>query len=254
LHSIETLEFERVGFAYPGKNHPVLHDVSFRLRRGETLALVGPSGTGKTTIIKLLLRFYDPSSGRVLINGRDLREYTQQSVRAALGVVLQDVALFNDSIEENIAFARSGAAPDDVYAAARAAHADSFIRNLPEQYDTKVGERGIKLSGGEKQRVAIARAILKDPQLIILDEATSALDSESEHLVQQGLHRLMQGRTAVVIAHRLSTVMNADQILVMQGGRVIETGSHAKLVNQHNGLYAKLYKLQVQGQRAELSA
>ncbi len=255
LGQLETLEFDNVSFAYPGKNHPVLHTISFRLQQGQNLALVGPSGTGKTTIIKLLMRFYDPTEGAILVNGRDLRDYTQQSVRAAMGVVLQDVALFNDSIEENIAFARKDASREEVHAAAEAAHADAFIRNLPDQYDTRVGERGIKLSGGEKQRVAISRAILKDPQLIILDEATSALDSESEHLVQQGLRKLMQGRTSVVIAHRLSTIMNADIILVMQGGRVIETGSHAKLVNKHGGLYAKLYNLQVQGQqRTELRA
>ena len=245
LHGIETIEFEHVSFAYPGTGQFVLRDVSFRLERGETLALVGPSGTGKTTIIKLLMRFYDATEGRIRINGRDMRDYTQASVRAAMGVVLQDVALFNDSIEENIAFARRGADRAEVHDAASAAHADAFIRRLPEGYDTQVGERGVKLSGGEKQRVAIARAILKNPQLIILDEATSALDSESEHWVQQGLQALMRGRTSVVIAHRLSTIMSADQILVMQGGRVVETGNHNKLLSQHNGLYAKLYALQV---------
>ena len=247
LDHIETLEFDGVGFTYPGTDQAVLRDVSFRLRRGQTLALVGPSGTGKTTVIKLLLRFYDPTEGRVLINGRDLRDYTQASVRAALGVVLQDVALFNDSIGENIAFARLGANSAQIRAAARAAHADAFIQHLPEQYETRVGERGIKLSGGEKQRVAIARAMLKDPQLIVLDEATSALDSESEHQVQRGLGALMRGRTAVVIAHRLSTIVGADLILVMQGGRVVETGNHAVLANRADGLYAKLYTLQTQG-------
>jgi len=250
LDGIETLEFDNVSFAYPGTSNPVLQNVSFRLPAGKTLALVGHSGTGKTTIIKLLMRFYDPTSGRVIINGRDIRFYTQRSLRAQMGVVLQDVALFNDSIEENIAFARRDADAEAVREAAIAAHAEAFIQRLPEGYDTLVGERGIKLSGGEKQRVAIARAILKDPQLIILDEATSALDSESEQLVQAGLGKLMKGRTAVVIAHRLSTVMNADQILVMQGGRVIEKGDHANLVNQDGGLYAKLYQLQVQGQLA----
>jgi ABC-type multidrug transport system fused ATPase/permease subunit len=232
----------------------VLQNISFNLPAGETLALVGPSGTGKTTIIKLLMRFYDPTSGRILINNRDIREYTQQSLRAQLGVVLQDVALFNDSIEENIAFARPSASPEEVRGAAGASHADAFIQRLPEGYATVVGERGIKLSGGEKQRVAIARAILKDPQLIILDEATSALDSESESLVQEGLRRLMLGRTSVVIAHRLSTIVNADQILVLQGGRVVETGSHAKLVDKSNGLYAKLYGLQTRGLVSGLSA
>jgi ABC-type multidrug transport system fused ATPase/permease subunit len=250
LDGIKTIEFDNVSFAYPGTEHPVLQNVSFRLQQGKTLALVGHSGTGKTTIIKLLMRFYDPTSGRVIINGRDIRFYTQRSLRAQMGVVLQDVALFNDSIEENISFARRDADAEAIREAAIASHAEAFIQRLPEGYDTLVGERGIKLSGGEKQRVAIARAILKNPQLIILDEATSALDSESEQLVQAGLNKLMHGRTAVIIAHRLSTVMNADQILVMQGGRVIEKGDHANLVNQDGGLYAKLYQLQVQGQLA----
>lgn len=245
LTHIDSVVFERVGFAYPGKDHRVLDNISFRLRAGETLALVGPSGTGKSTIIKLLMRFYDPTEGRILVNGRDLREYSQVSLRAQLGVVLQDVALFNDDIAENIAFARRNATPEEVRTAAVIARADDFIQRLPEGYGTLVGERGIKLSGGEKQRVAIARAVLKDPNLIILDEATSALDSESEHLVQEGLGRLMKGRTAVIIAHRLSTVMNADQILVMQGGRIVETGNHARLVGEENGLYARLYRRQV---------
>lgn len=254
LDALHTIEFENVSFAYPGKNAPVLHEVSFRLQAGKSLALVGPSGSGKTTIVKLLMRFYDPSAGRILINGRDLREYRQRSVRATLGVVLQDVALFNDSIGENIAFARPGATADDVQSAAIAAHADAFIHRMPEQYGTLVGERGIKLSGGEKQRIAIARAILKDPQLIILDEATSALDSESEHAVQQGLDTLLQGRTSVIIAHRLSTVMNADQILVIQNGHVVERGRHETLATRAGGLYAKLCALQSRGRLLELTA
>ncbi|MEJ1959520.1 MAG: ATP-binding cassette domain-containing protein [Nitrosomonadales bacterium] len=213
---------------------------------------MGPSGSGKTTIVKLLMRFYDPTEGRVLVNGRDLRNYKQRSVRAQMGVVLQDVALFNDSIAENIAFAKPNAPGESVREAARAAHADDFIQKLPDQYDTLVGERGIKLSGGEKQRVAIARAILKDPQLIILDEATSALDSESEHLVQQGLNQLTKGRSSVIIAHRLSTVMNADKILVLKDGSVIEQGQHEELSRQNGGLYAKLFKLQTQGRLNEL--
>lgn len=247
LHTIESLEFEHVSFSYGEQGRSVLRDISFRLRRSETLALVGLSGAGKTTIIKLLLRFYDPTSGRILINGVDLRDYRQQSVRACLGVVLQDVALFNDSIEENIAFARPHSTPEEIAAAARAAHADEFIDALPEQYQTLVGERGIKLSGGEKQRIAIARATLKKPDLIVLDEATSALDSNSEHLVQAGLQRLMQGRTAVVIAHRLSTVMAADVILVLENGAIVERGTHSSLLNQADGLYARLYALQSGG-------
>ncbi len=249
LKQLETISFENVSFRYPGKDIHALKNISFNLPAGETLALVGTSGSGKTTIVKLLMRFYDPSEGRVLINGRDLRDYQQRSVRAVMGVVLQDVALFNDSIGENIAFARPGASIEDVRAAALAAHADDFIQRLDEQYDTLVGERGIKLSGGEKQRVAIARAILKDPQLIILDEATSALDSESEHLVQEGLERLVTGRSSVIIAHRLSTVMNADLILVLQNGVVLEQGRHKELSTTSGGLYARLFTLQTQGRQ-----
>ncbi len=249
LETLQSITFESVSFHYPGKEEYALRDLSFHLDAGNTLALVGSSGSGKTTVVKLLMRFYDPSAGRILINGRDLRDYQQRTVRAVMGVVLQDVALFNDSIGENVAFARPGASQEDVQAAARAAHADDFIQRLEDRYDTLVGERGIKLSGGEKQRVAIARAILKDPQLIILDEATSALDSESEHLVQQGLERLLSGRTSVIIAHRLSTVMNADLILVLRQGVMLEQGRHEELV-QRNGLYARLFALQTQGRQA----
>ncbi len=249
LETLQSITFESVSFHYPGKEEYALRDLSFHLDAGHTLALVGSSGSGKTTVVKLLMRFYDPSAGRILINGRDLRDYQQRTVRAVMGVVLQDVALFNDSIGENVAFARPGASQEDVQAAARAAHADDFIQRLEDRYDTLVGERGIKLSGGEKQRVAIARAILKDPQLIILDEATSALDSESEHLVQQGLERLLSGRTSVIIAHRLSTVMNADLILVLRQGVMLEQGRHEELVRR-NGLYARLFALQTQGRQA----
>ncbi|MDH0897548.1 MULTISPECIES: ABC transporter ATP-binding protein [unclassified Pseudomonas] len=247
LEHLESIVFEDVSFRYPGKDHYALHHVSFRLDAGRTLALVGSSGSGKSTIVKLLMRFYDPSEGRILINGRDLRDYRQRSVRALMGVVLQDVALFNDSIGENIAFARPGANHDEVRAAARAAHAEGFILRMENGYDTLVGERGVKLSGGEKQRVAIARAILKDPGLIILDEATSALDSESEHLVQKGLERLVSGRTSVIIAHRLSTVMSADLILVLNQGEVLEQGRHAELVERPGGFYAHLFSLQTRG-------
>jgi ABC-type multidrug transport system fused ATPase/permease subunit len=248
LDRIESVAFENVSFAYPEKQKYALRNVSFVLESGTSLALVGPSGSGKTTIVKLLMRFYDPTEGRVLINGTDLRSYTQRSVRAKLGVVLQDVALFNDNIGENIAFAKPAATFEEVRAAAVAANADVFIASLPSKYDTLVGERGIKLSGGEKQRVAIARALLKDPELIILDEATSALDSESEHAVQQALQRLLRGRSSVTIAHRLSTVVHADQILVLKEGQVVERGRHASLLSSRpNGLYAKLFAIQTQG-------
>ncbi len=250
LTRLNSITFENVSFHYPGKDEYALKNVSFHLDAGLTLALVGTSGSGKSTIVKLLMRFYDVSEGRILINGIDLRDYQQRSVRALMGVVLQDVALFNDSIGENIAFARPGASDEQVREAAQAAHADEFIQRMEAQYDTLVGERGIKLSGGEKQRVAIARAVLKDPQLIILDEATSALDSESEHLVQQGLERLISGRTSVIIAHRLSTVMNADLILVMRNGEVHERGIHSELALREGGFYSRLYALQSQGRAA----
>ncbi|MFZ6045410.1 ABC transporter ATP-binding protein [Pseudomonas sp. CR3202] len=247
LTRLDSITFDNVSFRYPGKEDYALRNLSFHLEAGHTLALVGSSGSGKTTIVKLLMRFYDASAGRILINGRDLHDYQQRSIRALMGVVLQDVALFNDSIGENIAFARPGATLEDVREAAWAAHADDFIRRMEAQYDTLVGERGVKLSGGEKQRVAIARAILKNPQLIILDEATSALDSESEHQVQQGLDQLTSGRTSVIIAHRLSTVMNADLILVLRNGEVVERGIHSELAAREDGFYAYLFALQTQG-------
>ncbi len=254
LEQLRSLAFEDVSFTYPGKSVPALANVSFTLHAGESLALVGPSGSGKTTIVKLLMRFYDVTEGRITINGIDIRDYRARSVREKLGVVLQDVALFNDNIAENIAFARPAASTEAVRSAARAAHADEFIQRLPEGYETLVGERGIKLSGGEKQRIAIARAVLKDPQLIVLDEATSALDSESEHLVQRGFAQLLSGRSAIIIAHRLGTVMNADQILVVKDGRVVERGRHSALAQRAGGLYAKLFAMQTRAAFSEAPA
>jgi len=243
LEKLETIEFDQVSFVYPGKRKKVLDGVSFLLKKGETLALVGPSGVGKSTITKLLLRFYEPAKGQIRINGQPIEHFTQDSIRQAAGMVMQDVALFNDTIEENILFARPDATATQLKSAAKIAHADVFIDKLADKYQTLVGERGIKLSGGEKQRVAIARAVLKDPQLIILDEATSALDSQSEQYVQDGLRTLLKDRTAVIIAHRLSTVMRADKIIVLQNGTILEQGNHQTLLKRGD-LYAKLFSLQ----------
>ncbi len=234
--------FDHVGFGYrPGV--PVLHDVSFSAPAGSTTALVGPSGSGKSTLIGLVMAFQRPDSGRVLVDGRDLRELRLHDYRAQLAAVLQDNFLFDGTIRDNIAFARPGATDGDVRDAARIAHADEFIERFDAGYDTIVGERGVKLSGGQRQRVAIARAILADPRVLILDEATSSLDSESESMIRDGLRSLRHGRTTFVIAHRLSTIQSADQILVLDGGRIVERGTHAEL-RRAGGLYQRLYETQ----------
>lgn len=243
LVSLESIEFKNVSFHYPDNKKGAISNISFRIEGNKTLALVGPSGTGKSTITKLLLRFYAPTEGEIFINGQDVSDFTADSIRQHIGMVMQDVALFNDTIEENLLIAKPGSQRSIITAAAKQAHADEFIQDLPKKYKTLVGERGVKLSGGQKQRIAIARAILKDPQLIILDEATSALDSESERLVQDGLSKLMAGRSALVIAHRLSTIMHADEILVLKGGKIAERGNHPELINK-TGLYKKLFDLQ----------
>lgn len=220
-----------------------LQDISFEIGAGERVALVGPSGAGKTTVTYLLPRFYDPTEGRILLDGHDLREITQKSLRRHFGVVTQDTFLFHTTVRENLLYARPGASDEEMFAAARSANIHDFIAGLPEGYDTVVGERGFRLSGGEKQRLAIARALLKDPDILILDEATSHLDATSEHLIQEALEVLLEGRTSVIIAHRLSTILNADKIVVMDEGRVVEVGSHAELL-RNGGLYADLFDRQ----------
>jgi len=239
------VEFETMGFHYPGRPEvPVLQGITLKARPGERVALVGPSGAGKSTLTQLLMRFYAPDSGRLLIDGRDAGDYPLHWLRAQMAMVPQEVLLFGGTIYENIAYGKPGAGEAEVMAAAAQANADEFIRGFPEGYQTLVGDRGIKLSGGQRQRVAIARAILKNPVILILDEATSSLDSESERLVQVALERLMKGRTSFIIAHRLTTVRNADMIAVVQAGRVVETGTHDSLSSSPDGLYRRLSILQ----------
>jgi subfamily B ATP-binding cassette protein MsbA len=238
------LRFENLGFTYPGGARAALERVDLAVAPGETVALVGQSGSGKSTLVSLLPRFYDPTRGRITLDGHDLRELRLSSLRSNIALVSQDVALFNDTVAANIAYgAMSGASRARIEEAARAAHAMEYIREMPQGFDTIIGENGVKLSGGQRQRLAIARALLKDAPVLILDEATSALDSESERYVQEALATLMQGRTTIVIAHRLSTVEHADRIVVLSRGLIAEVGSHAELLAR-DGLYAKLYRIQ----------
>jgi ABC-type transport system involved in Fe-S cluster assembly fused permease/ATPase subunit len=239
-----TLRFEAVRFGYDPRRE-ILHGVDFEVPAGATVAVVGHSGSGKSTLSRLLYRFYDVQDGAIRIDGRDLRDLTQSSLRGAIGIVPQDTVLFNDTIFYNIQYGRPDATREEVVAAARSAHIHDFIESLPDGYEAEVGERGLKLSGGEKQRVAIARALLKNPAILIFDEATSALDSKSEKAIQAELDRIAEGRTTLVIAHRLSTVMNADQILVLDAGRILERGTHGELLAL-GGHYAQMWKLQQQ--------
>jgi subfamily B ATP-binding cassette protein MsbA len=241
LHS--EIRFDNVSFRY-GDGDIVLSDVNMTIKKGEVIAIVGPSGAGKSTLVDLLPRFYDPTSGSITIDGVDLRKLQVRSLRENIGIVTQETILFNDTVRNNIAYGLDDCPLERVMEAARAANAHRFIVEMPRGYDSVIGERGVKISGGERQRLALARAILKNPPILILDEATSALDTESEILVQEAIERLMTGRTSIVIAHRLSTVQHADHIIVLESGRIVETGRHADLVRKQRGLYKKLYDLQ----------
>lgn len=253
-HSTERLrgevQFNNVRFAYPGRaDIQVLKGLSFEARPGERIAIVGPSGAGKSTITQLLLRFYEPNSGTIRIDGKSAKDYGLTELRNHMAIVPQDVLLFGGSIRENILYGKPDATEEELIAAAEKANARSFIEKFPERYDTLVGERGITLSGGQRQRIAIARAVLKNPSILILDEATSSLDSESERLVQEALDKLMVGRTSFIVAHRLATIRNADRILVIDGGEIRESGTHDELMRIPNGIYAGLSRLQFQHQQ-----
>ena len=243
------VRFNDVSFAY-NENEEVLSHVSFEVKPGEMIAFVGPSGAGKSTVASLLPRFYDATNGSITIDGQDIRKVTLDSLREQVGIVPQETVLFNGSVYDNILYGRLDATREEVEAAAKAANAHDFIMQLPNGYETMLGDRGMNISGGQRQRISIARAILKNPQILILDEATSALDTESERVVQEALDRLMVGRTSFVIAHRLSTIKNADKIMVLENGQLIEQGNHDELMAM-DGLYAHLYKIQYRSKEAK---
>jgi ABC-type transport system involved in Fe-S cluster assembly fused permease/ATPase subunit len=243
------IRFEHVDFYYTDARN-ILKAVSFTVPAGKSVAIVGPSGAGKSTISRLLYRFYDTTGGRITIDGQDIRDVTQDSLRAAIGIVPQDTVLFNDTIYYNIAYGRPGAAPSEIEEAARMASVHSFITEMPDGYNTRVGERGLKLSGGEKQRVAIARTILKAPEILLFDEATSALDTHTEREIQDAMVAVAAGRTTLVIAHRLSTIIGADEILVLDHGRITERGTHGALLAA-GGAYARMWQRQQEAARAQ---
>ncbi|RED27125.1 ABC-type multidrug transport system fused ATPase/permease subunit [Flavobacterium cutihirudinis] len=249
VHTIEKIKgnvtFKNVAFHYPSRKEvQVLKDVNFSAEFGQKIAIVGPSGAGKSTISSLLLRFYDITSGEILVDGKNIHDYDLENLRGNMSIVPQDVILFGGTIRENIAYGKPDASDEEIIAAAKQANAFNFIEGFPEKFETLVGERGVKLSGGQRQRIAIARALLKNPSILILDEATSSLDSESEKLVQEALEVLMEGRTSIIIAHRLSTIRNADKILVLDNGKISEEGTHQELINLENGIYKNLSNLQ----------